>query len=49
MSHFNTEGLVGYYSVTKAEATQLVMNALEMVPEFNASIVHPSGICGPDD
>jgi len=49
VSHFNTEGLVGYYSVTKAEATQLVLNALEMVPELNASIVHPSGICGPDD
>ena len=49
VAHFNTEGLVGYYSVTKAEATQLVLNAMEMVPELNASIVHPSGICGPDD
>jgi len=49
VSHFNTEGLVGYYSVTKAEASQLVLNAMEMVPELNASIVHPSGICGPDD
>ena len=49
VSHFNTEGLVGYYSVTKAEASQLVMNALEMVPELDASLVHPSGICGPDD
>jgi len=49
VSYFNTEGLVGYYSVTKAEASQLVLNALEMVPELNASIVHPSGICGPDD
>lgn len=44
VSHFNTEGLVGYYSVTKAEASQLVLNAMEMVPELNASIVHPSGI-----
>ena len=49
VSHFSTEGLVGYYSVTKAEASQLVLNAMEMVPELNASIVHPSGICGPDD
>ena len=49
VSHFNTKGLVGYYSVTKAEASQLVLNAMDMVPEFNASIVHPSGICGPDD
>jgi len=49
VSHFNTEGLVGYYSVTKAEASQLVLNAMEMLPELNASVVHPSGICGPDD
>ena len=49
VTHFTQEGLVGYYSVTKAEASQLVMNALEMVPELDASIVHPSGICGPDD
>ena len=44
-----TEGLVGYYSVTKAEATQLVMNALEEHPELDACVVHPSGICGPYD
>lgn len=49
VSNFPTQGLVGYYSVTKAEASQLVMNALELVPELDASIVHPSGICGPDD
>jgi len=49
VSHFSVDGLVGYYSVTKAEASQLVLNAMEMVPELNASIVHPSGICGPDD
>lgn len=49
VTHFNTEGLVGYYSVTKALASQLVLNALELVPELDASLVHPSGICGPDD
>jgi len=49
VSHFDANGLVGYYSVTKAEASQLVLNAMEMVPELDASIVHPSGICGPDD
>lgn len=49
VKHFNTQGLVGYYSVTKALASQLVMNALELVPELDASIIHPSGICGPDD
>ena len=44
-----TDGLVGYYSVTKAEATQLVMNALKEYPELDACVVHPSGICGPYD
>ena len=41
--------MVGYYSETKAEATQLVMDALKQYPEFDASIIHPSGICGPYD
>ncbi len=49
VSQFPTGNLVGYYSVTKAEASQLVLNALELVPELDASIIHPSGICGPDD
>ncbi len=49
VKHFNTRKLVGYYSVTKAEASQLVLNALELVPELDASIIHPSGICGPND
>ena len=43
------DGLIGYYSVTKAEATQLVMDALKKYPELDASIIHPSGICGPYD
>ena len=43
------DGLVGYYSVTKAEATQMVMDALKQYPELDASIIHPSGICGPYD
>jgi len=49
VAQFTTENLVGYYSVTKAEASQLVLNALEMVPQLDACLVHPSGICGPDD
>ena len=49
VSKFTTEGLVGYYSVTKAEASQLVLDGLKMAPDLDASIVHPSGICGPDD
>ena len=43
------DGLIGYYSVTKAEATQLVLDALKRYPELDASIIHPSGICGPYD
>ncbi len=43
------EGLIGYYSETKAEATQLVMDALQQYPWLDASIIHPSGICGPYD
>ena len=43
------EGLIGCYSETKAEATQLVLDALKKYPELDASIIHPSGICGPYD
>ena len=43
------DGLVGYYSETKAEATQLVMDALKEHPELDACVIHPSGICGPYD
>ena len=50
VDHFlPTDGLIGYYSVTKAEASQLVLDALRVHPELDATIVHPSGICGPYD
>ncbi|APM37899.1 NAD-dependent epimerase/dehydratase family protein [Clostridium kluyveri] len=49
VTHFGIEGLVGYYSVTKAEASQLVIDALAKYPQLDASLVHPSGICGPND
>ena len=50
IDHFlPADGLIGYYSVTKAEATQLVIDALKLYPELDASIIHPSGICGPND
>ena len=50
VDHFlPTDGLVGYYSITKAEATQLVLDAVREHPELDASVVHPSGICGPND
>lgn len=50
VDHFlPTDGLIGYYSVTKAEATQLVLDAVKQHPELDATIIHPSGICGPYD
>lgn len=50
VDHFlPADGLVGYYSVTKAQASQLVLDALRWCPGLDASIVHPSGICGPND
>lgn len=50
VDHFlPTDGLIGYYSVTKARASQLVLNAVHKYPKLDASIVHPSGICGPND
>lgn len=50
VDHFMpADGLVGYYSVTKAEASQLVLDAVRWCPDLDASIVHPSGICGPND
>src|SRR5574344_1574965 len=49
VNHFDPSKVVGYYSVTKAEATQYVLDAVKNHPELDASVVHPSGICGPDD
>ncbi len=49
VTEFDPGAVVGYYSVTKAEATQLVLDAVKKHPELDASIVHPSGICGPND
>lgn len=44
-----TDGLVGCYSVTKAEASQLVLDAVRSHPELDAVVVMPSGIYGPQD
>lgn len=46
---FDPKAVVGYYSETKAEATQLVLDAVKKYPELDASIIHPTGICGPND
>lgn len=40
--------VVGYYSKTKAEATQLVFDAVRE-QGLDASVIYPSGILGPND
>ena len=47
VSHFSPEEVVGGYAKTKAEATQLVLDAAGK--GLNAVVVHPSGILGPYD
>lgn len=45
---FDPKAVVGYYGETKAEATQLVLDAV-YEKGLDASIVYPSGIAGPND
>ncbi|KAF1295196.1 nucleoside-diphosphate sugar epimerase [Enterococcus sp. JM4C] len=45
---FVMDDIVGYYGKTKAMATQLVMDAVKN-QGLKASIVYPTGICGPND
>ena len=44
---FEADKVEGLYAKTKAEATALVLEAAKS--GLNASVVHPSGICGPYD
>ena len=44
---FNPDDVVGLYAKTKAEATNIVLEASKR--GLNASVVHPSGIAGPFD
>lgn len=44
---FNPEDVIGLYAKTKAEATNVVLEATKR--GLNASVVHPSGISGPFD
>lgn len=44
--HFDKDLVYGIYSKTKAEATQYVLDAVQR--GLDATIVHPSGICGPN-
>jgi dihydroflavonol-4-reductase len=48
VDHFSPEGIVGHYGKTKALASQIVMDAVNE-NGLDASIVFPSGICGPED
>ena len=47
-SSFDPELVVGFYGQTKAEASQIVLNAVRD-KGLDASLVFPSGICGPGD
>lgn len=48
VSRFDPEKVVGWYSRTKAMASQAVLDAANQ-RGLNACIVHPSGILGPND
>ncbi len=48
VSDFSADQVVGGYAKTKAQATQLVLEAARQT-ELDAVVVHPSGILGPYD
>jgi dihydroflavonol-4-reductase len=48
VSRFDPDPIIGYYGKSKAEATQLVMDAVSQ-HDLDASIVFPTGIFGPYD
>lgn len=48
VSFFDPAAIVGFYGKTKAEASQLVIDAVHE-QGLDASIVFPSAICGPGD
>lgn len=48
VDHFSPDGIIGHYGKTKALASQAVMDAVNK-KGLDASIVFPTGICGPDD
>lgn len=47
VSSFSPDNVIGGYAKTKAEATQIVLNAAK--DGLDAVVVHPSGILGPYD
>lgn len=48
VDHFDADGVIGWYSRSKALASQAVLDAVHE-HGLNACIVHPSGILGPED
>ncbi len=46
ITEFSPDKVRGIYAKTKAEATAFVLNKQN---EIDVSVVHPSGICGPND
>ncbi len=48
IDHYDPDKVVGFYGKTKAAASQAVMDAVRDY-DLDASIVFPTGICGPDD
>lgn len=48
VSYFDPEAVIGYYSKSKAIASQLVLDAVDKY-DLDASIVFPTGIFGPYD
>jgi dihydroflavonol-4-reductase len=48
VDHYDANAVIGFYGQTKAEASQAVMDAVRE-QGLDASIVFPTGICGPDD
>lgn len=48
ITEFNADKIVGFYGKTKAWAAQIVMDAVRD-QGLNATIVFPSGLCGPED
>lgn len=47
VSSFDPDKVIGFYAKTKAEATQAVLDAAK--DGLDASVVFPTGICGPGD
>lgn len=48
VNHFDPNAIVGFYGQTKAVASQAVLDAVREY-DLDASLVFPTGICGPDD